>query len=94
MLRITPHAQEKLIEALQEHTNDPKMGIRICLNPSLPKRLDLILDKVKKGDCIVETIDGRKFLVVQSQLAEKLEGLLLDYEEIIGDFTITEMTRH
>ena len=49
MLTITPQAQKKLIEALQEHTKDPKMAIRITLNPSLPKRLDLILDKEKKG---------------------------------------------
>lgn len=94
MLTITPQAQKKLIEALQEHTKDPKMAIRITLNPSLPKRLDLILDKAKQGDCIVKTMDGVKLLVIQSHLATKLEGLLLDYEEIIQDFIISEMTRH
>lgn len=94
MITITPQAQEKLIEALKEHTNDPKLAIRITLNPSLPKRLDLILDKAKKGDCIVKTVDGMKILIIQSQIASKLEGLLLDYEEIIEDFIISEMTRH
>ena len=94
MLTITPQAQEKLIEALKAHTRDPKMAIRICLNPSMPKRLDLILDKAKKGDCILKTMDGMKVLVIQSHLATKLEGLLLDYEEVIEDFIIFEMTRH
>lgn len=94
MITITPQAQEKLIEALKEHTNDPKLAIRITLNPSLPKKLDLILDKAKKGDCIVKTVDGMKILIIQSQIASKLEGLLLDYEEIIEDFIISEMTRH
>jgi Fe-S cluster assembly iron-binding protein IscA len=94
MLTLTPQAQEKLIEALKAHTKDPKMAIRICLNPTRPKRLDLVLDKEKKGDCILKTIDGVKVLVIQSQLATKLEGLLLDYEEIIEDFVISEMTRH
>ena len=94
MLTITPQAQEKLVEALKEHTRDPKMAIRITLNPSLPKRLDLILDKAKKGDCIIKTLDGIKVLVIQSHLASKLEGLLLDYEEVIQDFIISEMTRH
>ena len=94
MLTITPQAQEKLIEALRTHTKDPKMAIRICLNPSMPKRLDLILDKAKTGDCVLKTMDGMKVLVIQSHLATKLEGLLLDYEEIIEDFTISEMTRH
>ena len=94
MLTITAHAKEKLVEALKEHTKDPKMAIRITLNPSLPKRLDLILDKVKRGDCIVKTEDGMKILLIQSHLASKLEGLLLDYEEMLQDFTISEMTRH
>ena len=94
MLSITPQAKEKLIEALKEHTNDPKMAIRITINPSLPKRLDLILDKAKKGDCIVKTVDGMKLLLIQAHLAKTLEGLLLDYEEIIQDFIISEMTRH
>ena len=48
----------------------------------------------KKGDCILKTMDGMKILVIQSHLATKLEGLLLDYEEIIEDFIISEMTRH
>ena len=94
MLTITPQAQEKLIEALKAHTKDPKMAIRVCLNPTMPKRLDLVLDKAKKGDCILKTFDGVKVLVIQSQLATKLEGLLLDYEEIIEDFVLSEMTRH
>jgi Fe-S cluster assembly iron-binding protein IscA len=94
MLSITPQAQQKLIEALQAHTRDPRMGIRIALNPSVPKKLDLILDNEKKGDYIVKTKEGIKLLLIQPHLASKLEGLLLDYEEVREDFIISEMTRH
>lgn len=94
MLAITPQAQQKLIEALQEHTRDPGMGIRITLNPSVPKKLDLILDKEKKGDYVLKTRDGMKLLLIQPHLASKLDGLLLDYEEVREDFIISELTRH
>ena len=94
MLTITHQAKTKLIDALREHTKDPKMAIRITLNPALPKRLDLILDKAKRGDCIIKTEDGLMILLIQAHLASKLEGLLLDYEEVLQDFTISEMTRH
>jgi Fe-S cluster assembly iron-binding protein IscA len=94
MLSITPQAQQKLVEALLEHTQDPRMGIRITLNPSVPKKLDLILDNEKKGDYILTTREGIKLLLIQPHLASKLEGLLLDYEEVREDFIISEMTRH
>ena len=42
----------------------------------------------------LKTMEGMKVLVIQSHLATKLEGLLLDYEEVIQDFIISEMTRH
>lgn len=94
MLSITPHALKKLVEALQAHTKDPQMGIRITLNPSVPKTLDLILDSERKGDCILRTKDGIKLLLIQSHLALKLEGLILDYEEVREDFVISPVTRH
>jgi len=94
MLSITPQAQQKLVEALQEHTKDPRKGIRITLNPTVPKKLDLILDNEKKGDYILKTRDGLKLLLIRPHLASKLEGLLLDYEEVREDFIISEMTRH
>ena len=58
------------------------------------KKLDLILDNEKKGDYILKTSEGIKLLLIQPHLASKLEGLLLDYEEIREDFIISEMTRH
>ena len=93
MLIITPEAKEKLIETLKEHTKDPRLAIRIIYHRSKPERLDLILDKAKKGDLIVKS-EGVKVLLVHARLASKLDGLCLHYEEILEDFVLSEVTRH
>lgn len=95
MLTLTTTAQKKLLETLHEHTHDPHMAIRIILNSaSQPKNLDMILDRKQKGDCIVTTKGGTNLLLIQPSLASQLEGFILDYEEMMDDFTLEEITRH
>lgn len=94
MLIVTPQAKQKLVEALHENTQDPCMAIRITINPKVPRQLDLVLDKEKRGDYVVKTKEGLKLLLIQAHLASKLEGLVLDYEETVQDFVIAELTRH
>jgi Fe-S cluster assembly iron-binding protein IscA len=96
MLGITVKAKEKLKDILQEHTMDPEVAIRIIPNSSDPKRLDLILDKEKRGDQLVISDEGMKLLLIRLDLAQWLEGITLDYNEtaLDGDFTIKKITRH
>ena len=81
MLTVTIAAKGKLKEALQEQTTDPEMAIRIVSSPSDPKRLELVLDKEKEGDQIVESEEGTKILLIGSDLVSDLEGMVVDYEE-------------
>jgi len=78
---MTIAAKEKLKEALQKQTTDPEMAIRIVSSPSDPKRLELVLDKEKEGDQIVESEEGTKVLLIGSDLVSDLEGMLVDYQE-------------
>jgi Fe-S cluster assembly iron-binding protein IscA len=72
------------------------VAIRIIPNSSDPKRLDLILDKEKRGDQLVISDEGMKLLLIRLDLAQWLEGITLDYNEtaLDGDFTIKKITRH
>ncbi len=81
MLTVTTIAKEKFEEALQKHTTDPEIAIRIVSSPSKPNRLELVLDKEKEGDQIVETEGGRKVLLIESDLASALEETVVDYKE-------------
>jgi Fe-S cluster assembly iron-binding protein IscA len=96
MLGITAQAKEKLKEILQEHTIDPEVAVRIIPNSLDSKRLDLILDKEKRGDQLVISDEGMKLLLIRLDLAQWLEGITLDYSEAArdGKFTIKKITRH
>ena len=94
MLEVTTKAKEKLKEILRKETTDPEIAIRVTPDYSMSKRLDLILDKEKGGDQVVFTNRGKKVLLIRSDLAEYLEGVVLDYREAIQDFTINKITRH
>ena len=81
MLTVTVNAKEKLKEALQEQTADPEVAIRIIPSPSMPNRLELVLDKEKEGDQVVESEEGTKVLLIGDDLAPALEGMIIDYQE-------------
>jgi Fe-S cluster assembly iron-binding protein IscA len=82
MLEVTARAREKLQEALlEEQTAAPQTTYRITPIPSMPNRLGIALDKEKRGDQVVKSKAGMKVLLVQSDLAQELEGMVLDYQE-------------
>jgi len=81
MLTVTTAAKEKLKEALQKQTTDPEMAIRIVSSPSEPNRLELVLDKEKAGDQVVESEESIKVLLIGPDLVSALEELVVDYQE-------------
>ena len=82
MLQVTARAKEKLREALfEEQRVDLEIIFRITPIASMPDRLGIALDKKNEGDEVVESEDGIKVLLIESHLAQKLKGMVLDYQE-------------
>ena len=97
MLEVTTRAREKLQEALlEEKTATPQVSYRITPIPSMPNRLGIALDREKKGDQVVKSREGLKVLLVQADLAEELEGMVLDYQETPNGqaFTINKISTY
>lgn len=93
MLTVTATAKEKFEEALQVETPEPEMAIRIIASPSMPNRLELVLDKEGEGDQVVESEEGIKILLIGPDLAPALDGMVIDYQETPegAGFTISEL---
>jgi Fe-S cluster assembly iron-binding protein IscA len=81
MLIITKTAKEKLEETLQSNTEDPEVAVRIIPSPSSKDRLKLALDKKKEGDHVVKNEDGKKILLIGSDLVSLLERMIFDYQD-------------
>ena len=47
----------------------------------MPSRLGIALDKENENDHVVESDDGVKVLLIEPRLAQKLKGMVLDYQE-------------
>ena len=96
MLTVTAKAKEKLKETLQNQTTDPEVAIRVTSNYSMPNQLELILDREKRGDQVVVSKEGKKLLLIKSDLAQGLEGKVLDYKETFqgSDFFISKLILH
>jgi Fe-S cluster assembly iron-binding protein IscA len=81
MLTVTENAKKKLAEALQKQTADPEVAIRIKPSPSTSTRLELVLDKERQGDQVVESKEGKKLLLVAPDLLSGFEGIVMNYRE-------------
>ena len=92
MVTVTAQAAQKLRENLQAVTTDPEVGIRLILSPSIPNRIEMVLEKDKEGDQVVES-EGVKILLLDPEIAQLLEGMVIDYEETPqgGKFTISKL---
>jgi Fe-S cluster assembly iron-binding protein IscA len=80
MLTVTAQAASKLKEVIQAQTEDPEVAIRLIPSTSRPNQLDMALDKEKEGDQVVES-EGTKVLFVSSELAQVLDGMVIDCQE-------------
>jgi len=80
MLTVTPIAKEKLRETLQSLAVNADIAFRIIASPSAPDHFELILDKERKGDKLVESEGGVKILLVGSNLAPNVEGVVVNYQ--------------
>ena len=94
MLTVTTTAKDKLKETLQKQTRDPEIALRVTSLHPTPNRLELGLDKEKKGDQVVASEEGGKVLLICSELAQGLSGIVLDYRETFygADFIICKNT--
>jgi len=94
MLTVTTTAKEKFKDALQAHTTDPEIAIRIILSLSKPNQLQLVWDKEKEGDQVVRTEEGRNVLLIGADLMPALEDVVIDYKETPEGtgFTISKPT--
>ena len=81
MLTVTASAKEKLRTKLQELKTDPEMTIRLIPSPSSPGQLEMVLDKKREGDQVVESNDGIKVLLIGADLAPALEGMVIDFRK-------------
>lgn len=81
MLTVTAIAKEKLKEVLQTKTRDPEIAVRIISSHLKPNQLELVLDKEKEGDQVVETEEGRKVLFIGPELISALEEMVVDSKE-------------
>ncbi len=81
MLKITASAREKLEETIQFNTEDPEIAVRIIPSPSSINRLKLVLDKEKEGDQVIKNEDGKKLLLIDSNLASPLKNMVFDYKQ-------------
>ena len=80
MLTVTAQAAEKIREDLKAATADPEVSVRLIPSPSMPNRIEMSLDKEREGDQVVES-EGVKILLLDSQIAQALEGMVIDCEE-------------
>ena len=80
VLTVTPIAKEKLRETLQSLAINPDMAFRIIASPSMPDHFELILDKERKGDQIIQDENGMRILLVESNLVSNLERVVVNYQ--------------
>ena len=92
MVTVTAAAAERLREELQAATEEPEVGVRIIPSSSVPNQLEMVLDIEKEGDQVVDS-EGVKILLLGSDIAQALEGMVIDYQETTqgGRFTISKL---
>ena len=93
MVTVTAQAAEKIRGDLQAARTEPEVGIRLIPSPSIPNQIQMVLDKEKEGDQIVAS-EGVKILLLDPEIAQALEGMVIDYEETPqgGKFTLSKLS--
>lgn len=93
MLVVTPTAKEKLQSTLLQEKVESDIGVRIILSRKDPEEFELIFDKEKKGDQVVDSDEGTALMFVGRKLTSILDGMVLDYQESASrtGFTISRL---
>jgi len=79
MLTVTENARQKVKEVLAANVGDPEACFRLVPGDR-PGRFDLVVDREKPGDQVVEH-QGAKVLLVAVELSGALEGVTIDLQE-------------
>lgn len=77
MLTVTAHAAEELKAVAEAEGTEPDQVLRLV--PAGSGMLTLVLDTIREGDQVVEH-EGGKVLLVGAELADAVDGLMLDAE--------------
>ncbi len=93
MLVVTTTAKEKLHDVLERQNTEPGVALRVNPPPThthTHNRLELLLDRAKRGDRVVQAKNGTALLLIRPELAQRLSGIMLDYRETArgSDFII------
>jgi Fe-S cluster assembly iron-binding protein IscA len=93
MVTVTASAAEKIRVDLQAAATEPDVAIRLIPSPTVPNQIQMVLDKEKEGDQVVES-EGVKILLLDSEIAPALEGMVIDYEESSqgAKFTLSKLS--
>jgi Fe-S cluster assembly iron-binding protein IscA len=82
MLSVTTTAKEKLREELLKvREEDNESLIRIAPSSSSPAKIGFVLDREKEGDNVIKDNEGQKLLLINTDLARDLKGMILDFQE-------------
>jgi Fe-S cluster assembly iron-binding protein IscA len=81
MLVVTAKAKEKLQEVLKRQTAEPEVALRVTPTQPALNRLELVLDREKRGDQVIQAKNGAAVLLVRPDLARRLSGITIDYRE-------------
>ena len=79
MLVVTAKAKEKLQEVLKRQTAEPDVALRVTPTHPAHNRLELVLDREKRGDQVVQAKNGTAVLLIRPDLAQRLSGITIDY---------------
>ncbi|HEY82972.1 MAG TPA: hypothetical protein G4O01_06770 [Dehalococcoidia bacterium] len=78
MVGVTERARQELKRILLENVDNPQAGLRLIADES--GRLGLGMDVEMPGDQVVE-YEGSKVLLVETELAARLEGVSIDVDD-------------
>lgn len=81
MLAVTETAKDKLKDTIPKLTDEPGFALRMVVSPTDETKLDLVLGREQEGDQVVEDPEGDTVLLIEPDLAGKLEGIVFDYVE-------------
>lgn len=78
MIGVTERAKQELKKILSDKVDNPKAVLRLTATDK--GRLGLIIDVETAADKVVEHEDS-KVLLVEQELADRLEGITIDVED-------------